>query len=317
MTQTIKQLLAVTISKLQTASSSPALDAEILLAHVLKKPREFLFAHPEFTPSIKTATKFNHLIARRLLSEPIAYLIKNKEFCGLNFFVDKRVLVPRPETELLVEKTVEIIKEQGLRIKEQKNILIDVGTGSGCIPITILKTLQRKLSVVATDISPTALTVARRNARAHHVKIKFPRGNLLTPIVKILTPNTSHLTPSSLVITANLPYLPAEVCHRQTKVGGWKEWKNNCSMNSAGLKFEPPQALYTGKYGLELYEKLFRQIHSPSFINHYSSIILLAEFDPRQTKLLRALIKRTLPHARVQIKKDLAGLDRVAIIKVE
>ena len=216
------------------------------------------------------------------------------------------MLVPRPETELLVEETIELIKEQGVRSKEKKITLIDIGTGSGCIPIAIAKSLTNQstnklinqLLIIATDISPDALVVARRNARTHHVKIKFLHGNLLSPLLK--KSYMLHVTCSNhLIITANLPY-------------GWKAWKNNCSMNSAGLKFEPPQALFTGKHGLQLYEGLFKQVNSLSIFNLQSSIIV--EFDPRQTKLLCALIKRTLPNARVQIKKDLAGLDRVAII---
>ena len=105
-----------------------------------------------------------------------------------------------------------------------------------------------------------------------------------------------------MIILANLPY-------------GWKAWKNNCSLETIGLKFEPEQALFTGKYGLELYEKLFRQIKAMIRLGKApKNTTALCEFDPRQTMMIKKLIKRELPQAKFQIKKDLAGLNRLVII---
>ena len=320
----------------QTNKLIPSLDAEILLAHVLKKPREFLLIHPEFVPSAAQVKKFNALARRRALGEPVAYLIGHKEFFGLDFAVDKRVLVPRPETELLVEEALAVIARseatkqsqsdkkikklaasqqlQKSKIKNRDTVLIDIGTGSGCVPIAIIKTLKHKnIKTIAIDISQDALAVARRNARAHGVKIKFLHGNLLSPLL-----NKSYMLHvtccNNTIITANLPYLPGVVRPgRAKKTGGWKEWKNNCSMETRGLKFEPSQALFTGNHGLQLYEELLQQI--TKVVSCYKlHVTCLLEFDPRQTTRLKKLIKKYLPGASVEIKKDLAGRDRVAVL---
>ncbi|MFA7654244.1 MAG: peptide chain release factor N(5)-glutamine methyltransferase [Candidatus Magasanikbacteria bacterium] len=312
------------MSKLQTLlqqhSKINALDIEIIVAHVLKKPRAFVLAHSDYQLTQAQEKNIRALCKRRQKGEPIAYLTGHKEFFGLDFLVDKRVLVPRPETELLVEEAIDRINNEQLTINKRQMVLIDVGAGSGCVPISIIKTLrdssaaplrgfaclpvgmaQNDNVAIVIDISKPALAVAKKNAKKHGVKIKFLHGNLLSPILKnyslLLTPY------SLLVITANLPY-------------GWKEWKNNCSMETRGLQFEPPQALFTGKQGLQLYEDLFKQTQSLLLLNPYS-LILLIEYDPRQTTLLKKLIKKYLPEASIEIKKDLAGRDRVATINIK
>ncbi|MFA6485920.1 MAG: peptide chain release factor N(5)-glutamine methyltransferase [Candidatus Magasanikbacteria bacterium] len=336
----------ITLKTLLQQSKIDALDAEIICAEVCKKPRAYILTHPEFFVTKAQERKILALFDRRQAGEPLAYLTGRKEFYGLDFFVDKRVLVPRPETELMAETAIDIILNFEFRISNKfrniniKNntVLIDIGTGSGCVPIAIAKKViashstvaqsrlstrgvypehsrtgsaQNDTTVMATDISADALAVAKKNAHRHGVKIKFLQGDLLSPVIKFLIPKTFHLKPttSHLIITANLPY-------------GWKAWKNNCSMATRGLKFEPASALYTGKKGLELYEKLFKQIKSLLLLNPYlptgqaGSLILLIEFDPRQTVMLKTLVKKHLPTASVLIKKDLAGHDRVAVISI-
>jgi len=270
-------------------------DAPSVIAAALNKDRTFVLSHPEYQPDLKEKNKIRRFILRRRRGEPFAYIVGHKEFFGLNFVVNKNVLVPRPETELLVE---EAIKE----IKNLKNpLLIDVGTGSGCIPITIGKILKKqKIKIIATDISRSALFVAKKNARLHKIKIKFLHGDLLTPASKIFS--LQSLIFSSVILTANLPY-------------GWKEWKNNCSMETRGLKFEPPRALFTGKHGLELYEKLFKQIRTFSS-NINCPMAVFCEFDPRQTDQLKKLTKKILPRANAEIKTDLCGRDRLLKITI-
>ena len=319
---TISESLKLASSQLKTGHiNNPHLEAEILLSAVLKKPREFILAHGEVLLSKKQITKYQRLLKRRFESEPIAYLIKHKEFYGLDFIVNKNVLIPRPETELLVEETLKLItrssstsasrrpastrRKRGER-DGQPATLIDVGTGSGCIIITLAKLLGQELRIMnhelwGIDISAKALAAAKQNAKIHGVgkKIKFLKGNLLKPIID----NSKFvISNSKFVILANLPY-------------GWPAWKNNYSLNTIGLKFEPKIALFTNKQGLGLYEKLFLQIKGLRAAScKLRDIRVLCEFDPRQTTAIKRLIQRELPEACLQIKKDLAGLNRLAII---
>ncbi|MDO8592489.1 MAG: peptide chain release factor N(5)-glutamine methyltransferase [bacterium] len=287
---TIQQLLKLTIPKLTAQKiDNPHLEAELLLSHVLKKPREFLLAHGEKKISAWQTASLESLIARRLKGEPIAYLAGHKEFYGLDFIVNKDVLIPRPETELIVEEALKPIARS-----PQPVTLLDIGTGSGCVIITLAK-LITNCKFLAADISAKALTVAKQNAKHHGVakNIKFLKGDLLSPV--IYNSKFSILT-SNLIILANLPY-------------GWSAWKNNTSADTVGLRFEPKIALYAGKNGLELYEKLFKQIKTLR-----GDITALCEIDPRQTGKMRQLAKQYLPQAKLQIKKDLCGLNRLVII---
>lgn len=303
---TIDQTLKLAITKLKAKKFIlPHLEAEILLSAVLKKPREFFIARPEQKLSRSQIFRFQRLISRRLKGEPIAYLLGYKEFYGLNFKVNKDVLIPRPETELMVDETLKLISS-GTR----PATIIDIGTGSGCIIISLIKGLNHESRIMnheflAADISVKALSQAKQNAKLHRVnkKIKFIKGDLLSPLIH----NSSFIIHDSLIILANLPY-------------GWKEWKNNCSLDSAGLKYEPAIALFTGKKGLELYEKLFKQIkklvNSPNSAFN-SSVFLFLEIDPRQAVLMKILAKKYFPHGKIQIKKDLASLDRLVIIQLD
>lgn len=289
---TIAQALELAITKLNNKQIKfPHLEAEILLSEILKKSREFLLAHGEKKLTAGQISKLKIQISQRLKGRPVAYLTGHKEFYGLNFKVNKDVLIPRPETELMVEETLKLITHNS-----QLATLIDVGTGSGCIIIALAKqNINDKLFAI--DISAKALTVAKQNAKAHDVykKIKFLRGDLLSPLIY----NSSFkISKPELIITANLPYI-------------WKKWKNNTSVDSIGLKFEPKIALYTGKNGLELYEKLFKQIKKIRITGY-----ALCEIDPRQTAEIKQLIKRELPQSKLQIKKDLSGLNRLAIIEI-
>ena len=298
----IKKILRAAAEQIKKRKiKNPSLEAEILLSYILKKNREFLFTYPEKELNIKQVRNYKKLIIRRLKGEPIAYLTGQKEFYGLNFLVNKNVLIPRPETELMVEEALKRIRHSRKRIT-----LVDVGTGSGCLIITlVIKELSSEVSELSSfwgiDISKPALAVARKNAKFHKVdhKIKFIMGNLLEPIIKN---RKSQIANRKLIILANLPY-------------GWKEWKNNCSMETVGLKFEPEIALFAGKNGLQTYKELLKQIVRLAVVCRQGLICLL-EFDPRQMNLIKRLIKKHLPEAKLQIKKDLAGHNRLAIIEI-
>ena len=303
---TINQVLAVATQKLQKNNiPNPNMDAEILLARVLKCSREYLITHFDKNLNNQKIRLFEKYISRRVKGEPIAYIMGHKEFYGLDFFVNKNVLVPRPETELIVD---EVLRHTTCNMQDAT--IIDVGTGSGCVIISLVKNLKSKFPIsnfqfLATDISKPALTIARKNAKLHHVdkKIRLFHGDLLKPIIhksKILNYK------SKMIITANLPY-------------GWNSWKNNCSMDTIGLKFEPPIALFTENKGLKIIEgflKQIKQIANSKKINFNSNLLALIEFDPRQTIMLKKLIKKILPDAKFKIKKDLSNHNRLAKILI-
>lgn len=280
---TIKQTLEQSANCLKVHKIPfPELDAEVLLSFVLEKDKAFLHTYPE-KPLTKTqGQKLQLLITRRSHGQPIAYLTGHKEFFGLDFIVSKDVLVPRPETELLVEKTLTLISD-----KENLRIL-EIGTGSGCLIASLAKKSPKNL-YFASDISTKALAIAQSNAKKHKVKITFRSGGLLEP----------WISRNFDIIIANLPY-------------GWKTWGNNSSTETRALKFEPAQALFAGDKGLALYKKLFQQI---SKMNIFPTAVLI-EFDPRQIKEIKKLTK-VLPVKRLSILKDLYNRNRAALIELK
>lgn len=210
------------LAKAKTAS----LDAELLLAEVLRRERAWFFANPERAISPQQVERFKKLVTKRAAGWPTAYLTGKKDFYGLTFKVSPAVLIPRPASEAIVAEAVRAIKDRRI-----KNVL-ELGTGSGAIAVAIAKTLP-DVQLVATDISEAALRVARTNARFHEVssRIRFIKSDLF-----------SRAAPTQLIV-ANLPYLPKglKVARELTK--------------------EPRQALFDGSQdGLGLYEKMFEAI---------------------------------------------------------
>jgi release factor glutamine methyltransferase len=257
------------------------LDLDLIISAVLKKPREFVLAHPEYKiPSLKIKNlKFK--ILRRMRSEPLAYILGFREFYGLNFKVTTATLIPRPETELLIDEI--------LKLNPQNNNIIDVGTGSGNIIISLAKNISNKNSFFGIDISKEALKIAKQNSRNNRVseKIKFSQGSLLDKIKNI----------NNSIIIANLPYLSQEIY-------------------SATLptvkKYEPKSALYSPQKGLWHYTELLKQITK---LNPIDCIIFL-EISPEQKIILPKLIKKYLPQAQIEFKKDLTSRWRICKIRI-
>jgi len=196
---TIHELLSEAIPKLETAGvDTPRLDAEVLLAHVLGRNRGWVWAHPEVVLSVEDEEHFRALLERRVRREPLAYLLGEWEFYGRPFFVTPDVLVPRPETELLVEAVVKWARER------EAATLADIGAGSGAIAVTLALELP-KVQVVAVDLSPAALAVTRRNAERHGVldRLMLLEGDLLEPV------RQAGLPPLDAIV-ANLPYIAEE-----------------------------------------------------------------------------------------------------------
>ena len=294
---TIQKSLILTIKILEKNKIPfPALDAEILLSFVIKKPKEFLYAHSERKLTVAQILKFKKLITRRAQHEPVAYITGHKYFYGLDFFVDKNVLIPRPETEILVEEAIK--KIQNPKSKIQNPIIVDVGTGSGCIAITLAKNLPTA-KIFVTEISPGAAEIARKNIHHHKVAVTLFLGNLLEPIIKNLKSETLKF--KSLIIAANLPYLTT------------RQWQKT---QPEIKKYEPRQALDGGKDGLKYYRELLEQLKKLKISNYKFHVSCFFEIDPLETKRITKIIKRDFPTAKIEIKKDLAGRDRIVIFSL-
>jgi len=305
----------------------PALDAEILLSFAVKKPKEFLYAHSEKKLAKGHFNKFKKLVARRAKYFPVAYLTGHKYFYGLDFFVNKDVLIPRPETETLVEEVLKIAKfpphlsplptgarklplPSGERVGVRGNqsfTIVDVGTGSGAIAITLAHHLP-KAKIFATEISLGAKKVARKNILRHKAAVTLLRGNLLEPLIKSSKYKVASI--KYLLIVANLPYLNT------------KQWQKT---QPEIKKYEPRQALDGGADGLKYYKQLLNQIKL-LITNYPLPITSLFEIDPSQTKHIIKLIHQYFGKSSpsrlrgflrfCDIKKDLAGRDRVVIFKI-
>ncbi len=297
--------------------NSAFLDAELLLSLVIKKPREYLYTYPEFKLNKKQIKNYKKLILQRATHYPLAYIFGYKEFYGLKFKVNQHVLIPRPETETLVEATLRVTRLAEASAKrvakwgdpEGRLRLAEIGTGSGCISIALIKNGIKK--IIATDISSQALKIAKANAKSQQVlsKIQFIRGNLLTPL------KNKQIE----IIIANLPYLDTN----------YKYLIKNSDQLS--LRYEPIEALQGGKNGLYYYQKLFQQASELKYQPKY----ILLELDPQQIKPLTKYIQKIYPQAKspqlknkcgdkIQIKKDHviqhgkpSGLDRVIIVKLK
>ncbi len=257
------------------------LDSELLLAHALKKSREYLLMHADEEVPKEKQVIFDESLGQRLTGKPIAYLIHEKEFYGRKFYVDKRVLIPRPETELMVELALNHATSN-----QQPATILDVGTGSGCIAITMA--LERPdCEVIGLDISKDALEVAKKNAkRLGCENVKFIESDLLLSL---------RAQRSNLVILANLPYIGTET---------------NRFISEETERFEPHLATFAGPDGLELYRHLWKQIKELKL--NFSALFMEIGFS--QAEVMTKEIKKYFPDFHMEIKNDLAGLSRLAIL---
>lgn len=292
----------MTVKDVFTNSTLPPKEAALLTAFLLSCPLEFIWAHPETNLPKNIYQKFKRLETKRQAGWSLAVLIGHKEFYGLDFKVDKNVLIPRPETEMMITEILTITDSLSGELT-----LLDIGTGSGIIVITATSLLKnshpqkyRRLTALAIDISRPALKIARQNATKHHQekKIKFLTGSLLTPLLKKNV--SSVLKVENLIIAANLPYLTA----KQITV-------------APSIHQEPRLALMAGADGLKYYRELLKQLNylkKITPIKNHSQRYLLCEIDPSQTTTLSALAQKYLDPCQVTVRKDLAGHNRLIII---
>jgi release factor glutamine methyltransferase len=286
---TIKELLTQGTQMLTAAGHENARrDAQVLLMYALDIERSILYAYPEREVTPEQATLFFRLIERRKLDEPIAYLIGHREFYGHDFWVDKRVLIPRPETELLVEAALIAIRQKFAA--GQMPIVADIGTGSGAIPITLALEENRLPYLYACDISMDALQVARLNCQRHHVeaRVHLLQGDLLAPLPEPVD-----------ILTANLPYVGTD----------------EMELLTPDVKaYEPQQALFSGPQGLDLLRRFCQEVAQPGVLNPHA--VLLLEIGYAQREPLSQLLSQLWPQATLLYKKDYAGLDRMVQISL-
>jgi release factor glutamine methyltransferase len=263
---------------------SPRLDTEVLLAHVLGWNRARLYARPEYPLTQAQRDAFLSAVQRRIHHEPVPYIVGHREFYRLDFLVDRRVLIPRPETELLVEKALSIAVQQ--EMGKGQPLLADVGTGSGIVAISLAVNLPRA-TVYATDTSSDALVVAKANAARHGVdsRVHLLPGDLLQPL-----PERVH------IITANLPYIPTGRLP---------------TLAPDVVEYEPLTALDGGPDGLQAIRRLLAQ--AGEWLLPEGAIVL--EIGAEQGAEIVALGQRHYPQAQVELLPDDAGLDRVVCIQ--
>lgn len=243
--------LAQTTKRLEKAGiESARLDATVLLEDVSGKDRAWLLANPDFHIEDTGFHKLEELITRREKHEPLAYIREKSEFYGHEFYINNRVLVPRPESETMIEMLLqEAVAYEELRI-------IDVGTGSGALAISAKLALPHA-QVIAIDTDKHCLAVAADNAAKHEVDIALLQGNLIEPLL-------SQDTEIPTIILANLPYVP-----------------NNYEINEAA-RHEPELALFGGEDGLDLYREMFTQTENLE----YPPLLVLTEALATQHELL-------------------------------
>lgn len=278
---TIGQALKEGVEKLNGHSETPNLDAQVLLADILHQSRAWIVSHPEVGLTGPDLSAWQVKLNSLEKGTPLPYVLGHWEFFGLDFKVSPDTLIPRPETEILVEQAISWLDES----HNTRCRVADIGTGTGCIAISIAKN-ESHSTVYATDLSLPALKIAVDNAQKHCVadRIEFLVGNLLPPL------NTKFD-----LICANLPYIPEyalphlEVAHH-----------------------EPILALNGGHEGLEQIARLLEI--APLYIEPGG--LLLLEIEKTQAELVRSLAKQHFPAAEISLIQDLANHDRLVKIQV-
>ena len=259
------------------------LDAELLLAYCLQVDRIHLLARPEQLLAPDQFACFQALVRRRSSREPLAYLIGQRWFYGLEFEITPAVLIPRPETELLVEKALSWLDQH----RGEARQVIDVGAGSGAIAVSIAANTTPDVKILASDTSPESLQVAKQNARKHGVenRITFLLGDLLDPL-----PGPVHL------ILSNPPYIASDIIP---------------TLMPEVRDYEPKAALDGGADGLRVIERLLAQ--APVYLSPGGAIFMEIGYDQGQSA--SELTHQFFPTAAIHIHQDLAGLDRLVEIQ--
>ncbi|MDX1994102.1 MAG: peptide chain release factor N(5)-glutamine methyltransferase [bacterium] len=288
---TIATALADARQRLAAVSTSASLDAQLLLAHVLAVSRAHIIAHPEKSLSPIQVEAFEQLLRRREQGEPVSYLFGRREWYDREMIVSPAVLIPRPETELLLEDALAFAQARRGESAAQMLTAVDVGTGSGALAVTF-KALTQTAIVYAVDLSTDALEVARRNAEAQQAEVHFLQGDLLLPLIE----RDIRVD----LVMANLPYIPTEEVPTLEV-----------------SRFEPHLALDGGADGLVLVRRLLAQL--PQVIQ--PGALALLEIGAGQGEAALEAVYQTLRPQRLLrplqafVRRDYAGHDRILTLR--
>jgi release factor glutamine methyltransferase len=257
------------------------LEAEVMAMNVMQMPRHGLVAQQEMEVSRQQQESLKEILLRRQKREPLAYILGHKEFYGVDLLVTPDVLIPRPETETLVEHAL-FMCLMGMEVAQL--VIADVGTGTGAIAINLGLHIPAA-RIYATDTNEKSLAVANFNIRRHNVadRITLCHGDLLEPLPE----------PVDLIV-ANLPYIPTQ----------------RVPALQAEIQWEPVEALDGGSQGMDLIARLISQ--AAGKLNPQGAILL--EMDPEQMPVAEGLAQQYLPEAETSVERDLAGMDRVFVI---
>jgi release factor glutamine methyltransferase len=281
----VRGALVAAIARLESEGvPSAPLAAELLLMHILGRDRAFLYAHPEYALDADQAVRFSQVIEQRAAGTPVQYLTGRQEFWGLEFEVNPSVLIPRPETEHVVEVA---LARLGARRADPLTVA-DVGTGSGCLAVALAHELPQA-QIFATDISPAALEVAARNAARNGVaaRIEFRRANFLRTYLADSRPTKRCFN----LIVSNPPYIGLDEA---------------ASLPREVREHEPHEALFAGPEGVEAYPRLIAQAETLLRSGGWLVVELGYKSAPRVAPLVQ---NASWSHA--AIERDLAGIDRV------
>ncbi len=278
---TIGEALHAAAARLHDAGiDDPRIEAEVLLCHAAGLSREALFARLHEAPSSETQAAFEALLRRRLGREPAAYIVGHREFYGLELACSPDALIPRPETELLVEYAIDWLAKQ-----TAPPLVVDVGTGNGAIAVALAANVAG-VRVVAVDVARPALALARRNAGTHRVggRVACVQGELLAPLRGRFD-----------LIVANLPYVPTNLYEQ---------------LPPEIREHEPEAGLHAGRRGTALIQALLTQ--APAHLRPGG--LLLAEHAWNQGRRLREAARTAFPDARIETQRDLAGRERMLVV---
>ncbi|MBW2557287.1 MAG: peptide chain release factor N(5)-glutamine methyltransferase [Deltaproteobacteria bacterium] len=278
----ISQLLKKTVSRFSAERlSTPGLDAEVLLAFSIDRERPFLYTHPAKEIPGLEVEKFRSLVARRMKGEPIAYITGRKEFWSLIFEVTPDVLIPRPDTEILLEEILKLSRQE----RAEKIRILEIGTGSGAISIALASELKNA-SITATDFSPNALAVAEKNAVNNKVgeKISFLCGDMFEPVEGKFD-----------IIVSNPPYI--------------SEYEFGLLAPEV-REYEPHRALVAGPEGTEFHRKLARD--GERFLEKGGRLVM--EMGADQRVAIEKMLKEK-DYCDIAFRSDYAGIERVVLAR--
>jgi release factor glutamine methyltransferase len=282
----IETIASATTTLSKAGIANARLDAEVFLSHIIRKDRVWLITHRDDVLDDKNQRDFDEAIRRRSKREPLQYIIGNQEFWGLEFKVTPDVLIPRPETELIIEAALTIVPDRNKAVR-----IIDLCTGSGCIAVSLAKELANA-HIIATDASEKALAVARENTRDHGVadRIRYLEGDLFEPLKEL------DIRGQIDIIVSNPPYV------RESDLP---------ALQSEVKDHEPLMALVAGPEGTEIAQRIIR--HATEYLKKNGALIM--EMGLGQSGELTRMTEATGAYGKPGVLKDLAGIERVIVAR--